>query len=62
MTALVVVGGISLPGEGEKLFGLRDGAKKQIDEEKARSQEIDDMTYVGTDEYVEEIAKESLVW
>jgi cell division protein DivIC len=35
--------------------------KKQIDEEKARSQEIDDMeAYVGTDEYVEEIAKEKL--
>ena len=35
--------------------------KKQIDEEKARSQEIDDMeAYVGTDEYVEEIVKEKL--
>ena len=59
MTALVVVGGISLRAK-EKSY-LAQETELKIDEEKARSQEIDDMeAYVGTDEYVEEIAKEKL--
>ena len=34
---------------------------EQIEEEKARSKEIDELEkYVGTDEYVEEVAKEKL--
>ena len=61
MTALVVVGGISLRAKEKSYLAQETELKKQIDEEKARSQEIDDMeTYVGTDEYVEEIAKEKL--
>ena len=56
MTALVVAGGVSLRAKEKDYL-----AQKQIEEEKARSQEIDDMeAYVGTDEYVEEIAKEKL--
>ena len=61
MTALVVVGGISLRAKEKSYLAQETELKKQIDEEKARSQEIDDMeAYVGTDEYVEEIAKEKL--
>ena len=59
MTALVVVGGISLRAKEKSYLAQETELKKQIDEEKARSQEIDDME-VGTDEYVEEIAKEKL--
>ena len=61
MTALVVVGGISLRAKEKSYLAQETELKKQIDEEKARSQEIDDMeAYVGTDEYVEEIATEKL--
>ena len=61
ITALVVVGGISLRAKEKSYLAQETELKKQIDEEKARSQEIDDMeAYVGTDEYVEEIAKEKL--
>ena len=61
MTALVVVGGISLRAKEKSYLAQETELKKQIDEEKASSQEIDDMeAYVGTDEYVEEIAKEKL--
>ena len=61
MTALVVVGGISLRAKEKSYLAQETELKKQIDEEKARSQEIDDMeAYVGTDEYVVEIAKEKL--
>lgn len=62
MTALVVGRVEFLFGRRRKVIWLRRRKlKKQIDEEKARSQEIDDMeAYVGTDEYVEEIAKEKL--
>ena len=57
----VVVGGISLRAKEKSYLAQETELKKQIDEEKARSQEIDDMeAYVGTDEYVEEIAKEKL--
>ena len=52
---------ISLRAKEKSYLAQETELKKQIDEEKARSQEIDDMeAYVGTDEYVEEIAKEKL--
>ena len=53
MTALVVVGGISLRAKEKSYLAQETELKKQID--------VDDMeAYVGTDEYVEEIAKEKL--
>lgn len=61
MAALVVVGGVSLRAKEKNYLAQETELKKQIEEEKARSQEIDEMeAYVGTDEYVEEIAKEKL--
>lgn len=45
MTALVVVGGISLRAKEKSYLAQETELKKQIDEEKARSQEIDDMEH-----------------
>ena len=51
MTALVVVGGISLRAKEKSYLAQETELKKQIDDMEA---------YGGTDEYVEEIAKEKL--
>lgn len=61
LAAVLAMNGVSLR-EKEKAYQAQEAElKQQIEEEKERASEIDDLEqYVGTDEYVEEVAKDKL--
>ena len=61
LMAVVSVNAISLR-EKDRMYQAQEiELKKQIEEEKERSVQIDELEkYVGTDEYVEEVAKDKL--
>lgn len=61
LAAVLWIDGISLR-EKDKTYQAQEAElKKQIEEEQERSAEIDELEqYVGTDEYVEEVAKDKL--
>lgn len=55
------VASISLHTKNQNYKAQQAELEKQLDEEKARSEEIDELEgYVGTDEYVEDVAKDKL--
>lgn len=61
LIVVVSVNGMTLRAKEKAYEAQEVELQKQIDEEKARATEIDDLEeYVGTDEYVEEVAKEKL--
>lgn len=65
LVVVVSVNGMALRAKEKDLKAQEIELQKQIDEEKARTEEIEELEeYVGTDEYVEEVAKEKLglVW
>ena len=61
LIAVLTVNGMTLRAK-EKSYQIQIAElEEQIEEEKARAKEIDELEkYVGTDEYVEEVAKEKL--
>lgn len=61
LAAVLFINGISLR-EKEQAYRVQEAElKQQIEEEKERASEIDNLEqYVGTDEYVEEVAKDKL--
>lgn len=61
LSAVVVVHGMALRNQNKAYRAQESELQAQIDDEKERSEEIDQLEeYVGTDEYVEEVAKEKL--
>lgn len=61
LTVIVSVGSMTLKAKEEAYKAQEIELRQQIEEEKKRAQEIDKLeTYVGTDEYVEEMAREKL--
>lgn len=61
LAAVVSINSVTLRAREEAYIAQETELKKQIEEEEARASEIDDLEkYVGTDEYVEEIAREKL--
>ena len=55
------VASISLHAKNKEYKAKESELEAQIEAEELRSEEIDDLeTYVGTDEYVEDVAKEKL--
>lgn len=61
LTAVVLVGGIKLQARNRAYKMQEAELLAQIDDEKERSEEIDQLKeYVGTDKYIEEVAKEKL--
>lgn len=61
LMVVVSVNGITLRAKEKAYLAQEAELKEQIEDEKARSSEIDDLeSYVGTDEYVEEVAKDKL--
>lgn len=61
LMAVVSVNAISLREKDRVYRAQETELKKQIEEEKERAAEIDALEkYVGTDEYVEEVAKDKL--
>lgn len=61
MVAVVSVSGVALQTKNKAYIAQEQELQKQIDEEKARTQEIEELEqYVGTDEYVEQTAKDKL--
>ena len=61
LVAVVSVNSITLRAKEKSYHAQEMELAEQIAEEKARSKEIDELEkYVGTDEYVEQVAKEKL--
>lgn len=61
LVVMVSVNGMTLRAKEKTYQAQEVELEKQIEEEKARTSEIDELEkYVGTDEYVEEVAKEKL--
>ena len=61
MMAVVSINRVSLNAKEKDYQAQMAELQTQIDEEKERAEEIDQLEeYVGTDEYVEEVAKDKL--
>lgn len=61
LVAVVSVNAMTLRAKEKSYHAQEMELAEQIAEEKARAKEIDELEkYVGTDEYVEEVAKEKL--
>lgn len=61
LVVVVSVSGVTLQTKNKAYIAQEQELQKQIDEEKARAQEIEELEqYVGTDEYVEQTAKDKL--
>lgn len=61
LVVVVSVNAISLKAKAKSYQAQQIELEQQIEDEKVRSEEIDDLEdYVGTDEYVEDVAKEKL--
>lgn len=61
LVVMVSVNGMTLRAKEKTYQAQEVELEKQIEDEKARTAEIDDLEkYVGTDEYVEEVAKDKL--
>ena len=59
--AVISVNSMTLRAKDQSYQAQEQELEEQIKEEKARSKEIEDLEeYVGTDEYVEDVAKEKL--
>ena len=58
---VISVNSVSLKAKEEHYQAQEQELEEQIREEKARTKEIEELSeYVGTDEYVEDVAKEKL--
>ena len=61
LLVVVSVNSITLRAKDKAYQAQEAELERQIEEEKERSSEIDELEkYVGTDEYIEEVAKEKL--
>ena len=61
LSAVIVVHGMTLQKQNKAYRAQEAELQAQIDDEKERSEEIDKLKeYVGTDKYIEEVAKEKL--
>ena len=61
LVVVVSVSGVTLQAKNKAYIAQEQELQRQIDEEKARAQEIEELEqYVGTDEYVEQTAKDKL--
>ena len=61
LVLVVSVNAVTLRAKEKAYIAQEMELAEQIEEEKARAKEIDELEkYVGTDEYVEEVAKEKL--
>ena len=61
LMVVVSVNSVTLRAQEQEYQTQISDLETQIEEEKTRTEEIDDLEeYVGTDEYVEEVAKDKL--
>ena len=61
LVIVVSANGMTLRAKDKEYQAQEAELERQIEEEKARSSEIDELQdYVGTDEYIEEVAKDKL--
>lgn len=61
MSVMVLFGGMKLQARNRAYKVQEAELQAQLDDEKARSEEIDELKeYIGTDAYIEEVAKEKL--
>ena len=63
LAIVLAVGSISLHEKNKNYKAQEDTLAEQLEEEAARAEEIEALEeYVGTEEYVEDVAKEKLGW
>ncbi len=61
LSVVMFIGGFSLKQRNDEYIAVEASLQEQIDAEVVRSEEIDELKeYVGTDEYIESVAKEKL--
>lgn len=61
LVAVVTINGVSLQSKEKEYKAQVEELKSQLAEEEAKADEIEELEkYVGTDEYIEEIAKEKM--
>ena len=61
LSAVIVIHGMALQARNKEYMAQEAELMAQLDDEKDRSEEIDKLKeYVGTDEYIEDVAKEKL--
>ena len=61
LSAVIVIHGKALQARNKEYMAQEAELMAQLDDEKDRSEEIDKLKeYVGTDEYIEDVAKEKL--
>ena len=61
LSAVIVIHGMALQAINKEYMAQEAELMAQLDDEKDRSEEIDKLKeYVGTDEYIEDVAKEKL--
>lgn len=61
LAVVLSIGSVSLHAKNKKYMAYEAELKVQLEKEKARTEEIEDLEkYVGTDEYIEDVAKEKL--
>ena len=61
LTVILFVGSISLRTKNENYMAQEVELERQLQQEAERAAEIEELeTYVGTDEYIEDVAKEKL--
>lgn len=61
LAVVLAVGSMSLREKNERYKAQQEELETQLEEQKARGEEIEALEeYVGTDEYVEDVAKEKL--
>lgn len=61
LVAVISVSSISLQAKNKEYIAKEQELTEQIEEEKMRAEEIDELeNYVGTNEYVEDVAKDKL--
>ncbi|MDY5846342.1 MAG: septum formation initiator family protein [Bariatricus sp.] len=61
LSAVIVIHGMTLQSRNKEYMAQEAELMAQLEDEQERSEEIDELKdYVGTDEYIEDVAKEKL--
>lgn len=61
LTVVLAIGSVSLQAKNKSYKAHEKELEAQLKEERTRTEEIEDLEkYVGTDEYIEDVAKEKL--
>lgn len=61
LVVVLSIGSVSLQAKNKRYKAQENELEEQLEEEKVRTEDIEDLEkYVGTDEYIKDVAKEKL--